>query len=49
MGYPGLPSKVITGTLVPLETGKSSIMGSSFFSFWEYEFTREFFVDLNLL
>ena len=47
--YSGISSEIVTGTLVALETRKSGIMGSSFFSFWEYEFTREFFVDLNLL
>ena len=39
--------EIITGTLVPLETRKSSIVGSSFSSFWEHEFTREFFLILN--
>jgi hypothetical protein len=48
-GSPGLPSEIVTGTLVPLETRKSSIMGSSFSSFWQYEFTRESLVDTNLL
>ena len=47
--YLGFSSEIITGTLVPLETRKSSVLGSSFSSFWEYEFTREFFVDLNFL
>ena len=47
--YPGLPSEIATGTLGPLETRKWSIMGISFSSFWEYEFTREFFVDLTNL
>ena len=44
--YPGLPSEIVTGALVSLETRKPSIMGSSFSSFWEYEFTCEFLVDL---
>ena len=47
--YLGLPSEIVTGTLVPLETRKSSIVGSSFSSFWKYEFTRKFFVNFNLL
>ena len=29
-----------------METRKSSIVGSSFSSFWEYEFTREFLLIL---
>jgi P-type Cu+ transporter len=33
-GYPGLSSEIVTGTLVSLATGKPSIMGSSFSSFW---------------
>ena len=44
--YPGLPSEIVTGALVSLETRKPSIMGGSFSSFWEYEFTCEFLVDL---
>jgi P-type Cu+ transporter len=49
--YLGVSSEIVTGTLVPLETGKSSIVDNSFPSFWEYEFTRAYFrvVDFSLL
>ena len=40
---PGFPSEIVTGALVPLETRKSSIVGNSVSSFWEYESTREWF------
>jgi hypothetical protein len=48
MSYLGLSSGIVTGTLVPLAM-MSSIMGSSFYSFWKYEFTCEFSINLNLL
>ena len=41
--YLGISSEIVAGALVPLETRKSSIVGSSFSSLWEHEFTREFF------
>ena len=48
LNHLGFSSEIVTGTVVPLETRKSSIMVNSFSSFWEYESTCKYAVNLNL-